>query len=87
MHINLISGQTDGAMPANAKLPSTYRYDAVINGTIVGNIDPMFDDCSSHNTTILMEGRNIGDLLNAKGITWGWFSGGFRLPISILDSL
>ena len=25
-----------------------------------------------------MTGRNIGDLLNAKGITWGWFQGGFH---------
>ena len=25
-----------------------------------------------------MNGRNIGDLLNAKGVTWGWFQGGFR---------
>ena len=24
-----------------------------------------------------MQGRNIGDLLNAKNITWGWFQGGF----------
>ena len=24
-----------------------------------------------------MTGQNIGDLLNAKGITWGWFQGGF----------
>ena len=22
-------------------------------------------------------GKNIGDLLNAKGVTWGWFQGGF----------
>ena len=21
--------------------------------------------------------KNVGDLLNAKGITWGWFQGGF----------
>jgi hypothetical protein len=26
-------------------------------------------------------GTNIGDLLNAKGITWGWFEGGFDLSI------
>ena len=25
-----------------------------------------------------MTGRNVGDLLNAKHITWGWFQGGFR---------
>jgi phospholipase C len=24
-----------------------------------------------------MSGQNVGDLLNAKGITWGWFQGGF----------
>jgi phospholipase C len=29
-----------------------------------------------------MLGRNIGDLLNAKGITWGWFEGGFDLGIT-----
>lgn len=25
-----------------------------------------------------MTGKNIGDLLNTKGITWGWFQGGFK---------
>ncbi len=24
-----------------------------------------------------MQGRNVGDLLNLKGVTWGWFEGGF----------
>ncbi len=24
-----------------------------------------------------MSGPNIGDMLNAKGVTWGWFQGGF----------
>jgi phospholipase C len=24
-----------------------------------------------------MTGQNIGDVLNAKGVTWGWFQGGF----------
>ena len=26
---------------------------------------------------IQMTGKNIGDLLNAKNISWGWFSSGF----------
>jgi phospholipase C len=26
-----------------------------------------------------MTGKNIGDLLNAKNISWGWFQGGFNL--------
>jgi phospholipase C len=98
-HINLISGQTHGAVPANVKLygttfgpsnvklPSTYRYDAVINGTLIANVDPKFDDCSD-NTAILMKGKNIGDLLNAKGITWGWFAGGldYRIRVPMLKS-
>jgi phospholipase C len=25
-----------------------------------------------------MAGKNVGDLLNEKGITWGWFQGGFK---------
>ena len=25
--------------------------------------------------------QNIGDLLNAQGVTWGWFEGGFDLSI------
>ena len=30
-------------------------------------------------------GKNIGDLLNAKGVTWGWFQGGFRKPSGVDD--
>jgi phospholipase C len=48
----------------------------VANGSVIGDDDPAFDDCSS-GATIAMSGTNIGDLLNAKGITWGWFEGGF----------
>ena len=29
---------------------------------------------------IEMRGTNIGDLLNAKDVSWGWFSDGFKLP-------
>ena len=25
-----------------------------------------------------MQGQNIGDLLNKRGVTWGWFQGGFE---------
>ena len=27
-----------------------------------------------------MGGKNIGDLLNSAGLTWGWFQGGFASP-------
>jgi phospholipase C len=67
--LNLISGQTNGATPANV----TGR---VINGTVYSDLDPTFDDCSA-GTTAALSGPNIGDLLNAANITWGWFEGGF----------
>ncbi len=46
-------------------------------GTDFGDADPRYDACSS-GSTMAMGGKNVGDLLNAKGITWGWFEGGFR---------
>ncbi|MGN6559529.1 MAG: phospholipase C [Candidatus Nitrosocosmicus sp.] len=81
-HINLISGQTHGTATLNAKIPPAFKFDAIVNGTLIGNLDPKYDDCSRNtgnykNTSISMEGKNIGDLLNAKNMTWGWFSQGF----------
>jgi len=67
--LNLVSGQTHGAAPAAS---------GVENGTVIGDPDPStaLDDCARG--TVTMSGKNVGDLLNAKGITWGWFEGGFR---------
>src|SRR5690242_11205624 len=80
-HINLISGQTHGALPANAK--------GVINGTVIVNPDPIRDDCSPSflppSGMISMLGKNIGNLLNNKNITWGWFSAGFKPSINTSD--
>ncbi|MFD5402998.1 phospholipase C [Streptomyces griseorubiginosus] len=52
-------------------------------GTLVNDPDPAYDDCADkdHTSTSAlasMQGRNIGDLLNSKGVSWGWFQGGFR---------
>ncbi len=70
--LNLISGQTSGAK-ATAPSPK------VVDGTIIGDMDPYFDDASKKGAPLLkMTGKNVGDLLNAKKISWGWFQGGFR---------
>jgi phospholipase C len=66
-HLNLVAGQTHGATP-NAVSGK------VVNGSVIANIDPTGDDCST-GTTIQMAGPSIGDLLNGKNITWGWFYG------------
>ncbi|MGA8367367.1 MAG: alkaline phosphatase family protein [Candidatus Acidiferrales bacterium] len=65
-HLNLVSGQTHGASP---NVPGK-----VVNGTVIANVDPIADDCSV-SPTVQMAAPNIGDLLNAKGVTWGWFYG------------
>jgi phospholipase C len=68
--LNLIAGETHGATPAN--IPDT-----IVDGTVIGDPDGAYDYCSG-STKINMTGTNIGDLLNAKGVTWGWFQGDFK---------
>jgi phospholipase C len=67
--LNLISGQTHGATATGTGAP-------IANGTLFGDADPTLDGCGK-GTTAQMSGKNVGDLLNAKKITWGWFQGGF----------
>ena len=87
--LNLVSGN-DGASYAvspstGAVVPDPGTVSALNSsglGTIYGDLDPAYDDCSdaSHtgtNPVGVSTGKNIGDLLNAKGVTWGWFQGGF----------
>lgn len=70
--INLISGQTHGST-------ATSSQSEVVDGTLIGDSDPVYDDCSTTSgNTVVMTGKNVGDLLKAKNITWGWFEGGFR---------
>jgi phospholipase C len=48
-------------------------------GTMINDPDPYFDACSSPaHDTVEMTGANIGDLLEEKRVSWGFFEGGFR---------
>ncbi|MFB7505011.1 phospholipase C [Streptomyces broussonetiae] len=72
--------------PKQTSKPDSYTVqspDAKGVGTVINDPDPAFDDCSgkdhtSTNALAEMQGKNIGDLLNSKQVTWGWFQGGFR---------
>jgi len=81
--INLISGQTHGATPSYLNLThgSTTLW-FVYNGTLISDANPIYDNCFNPTTKIFpkasLQGTNIGDLLNRKNITWGWFEGGFK---------
>ncbi len=50
------------------------------SGSIVGDPRPFGDVCNPLGSTQVKldsPGRNVGDLLNAAGVSWGWFQGGF----------
>ena len=94
--INLISGQTNGVTATKnvfdsstppKLLHTTHEAfgDAAhiqSNITEIGDGDPLGDDCSNPTLDqVTMAGKNVGDLLNDKGITWGSFMGGFDLSI------
>jgi len=80
--LNLITGQTNGVSDeVNA------GGDIVADGqggtTLISDADPVGDVCSTTTgATVFMSGQNIGDLLNDRGITWGWFQGGFNLGLT-----
>jgi phospholipase C len=47
--------------------------------TLVDDADGFWDVCSETKDIAALTGRNIGNLLNDAGITWGWFMGGFAV--------
>ena len=79
--LNVISGQLNGVSDqVNA------TADVVSDGsggyTLVSDADPIGDVCSTTTgATVSMSGQNVGDLMNSRGISWGWFQGGFDLTV------
>jgi len=90
--LEVVSGQTNGLkILATTKQPSTLaKSSPFINDgqggyTMINDIDPGADVCSSTSNQGLMTGRNIGDLLNERGVSWGGFMGGFNLKAKNAD--
>jgi len=78
--LNLISGQTDGVID-NVNGTKGIISDGTATGlTDINDADPAGDMCStSTGEKFSMSGKNIGDLLTAAGVSWGFFNGGFDL--------
>ena len=74
--LNLVSGQTHG-IAATATPGTSSLTGEVVNGTVIGDPQPLGDDCSTRDQ-VQMSGTNIGDLLNTAKVSWGFFEGGFR---------
>jgi phospholipase C len=89
--INLASGDTgqvDMTHTANKPSISTSTSpngdltpDGLGGFSLTSDAQPYWDDCSTRDA-VAFQGQNIGDELNAAGLSWGWFQGGFRPTIN-----
>ena len=70
--VNLVSGQTHGFSADGEAVPAA-------SGTMIGDPQPAGDKCNTRDSSTVTDpkNKNVGDLLNAKGVSWGWFQGGF----------
>ena len=84
--INVSSGNTGGVDTAheanNPSVATATAPDADITPdglggySLTSDAQPYWDDCSTRDA-LALKGTNIGDELNAAGLSWGWFQGGF----------
>jgi phospholipase C len=84
--INVISGNTGGVDTSHMvnspsiATPSAPNADITADGlgdySLTGDAQGYWDDCSTRDA-VALKGTNIGDELNAAGLSWGWFQGGF----------
>jgi phospholipase C len=80
--VNLVSGQTNGVIN-NIRGTGSVISDGNGGLTDISDSDPNGDICSSKTSEVFnMSGKNIGDLLNDAGVSWGFFNGGFDLTIT-----
>ncbi len=94
--INLVAGDTgevDTEHLANKPSIATStapNADLTADGTggysLTSDAQPYWDDCSTRDA-VALKGTNIGDELNAAGLSWGWFEGGVRPSTSYQEAL
>jgi phospholipase C len=94
--ISLVAGDTgevDTAHMANSPSIATAtkpNADLTPNGlggySLTSDAQGYYDDCSTRDA-VALSGQNIGDELNAAGLSWGWFEGGFSPSTSYQEAL
>jgi phospholipase C len=76
--LEVVAGQTNGVKIVASSKSSYYIADGQGGTTLINDADPAFDLCSKPTDQVMVDAKNIGDLLNAAKITWGGFMGGFN---------
>ncbi len=86
--INLVSGNTGnvGIQINGANTDGDTVPDGKGGYSLISDAQPYYDDCSTRDA-VSLTGTNIGDELNAKGISWGWFQGGNRPSTTYAQAL
>ncbi len=80
--VNLVSGQTNG-VTGNINGTGSVVADGNGGTSDIGDADPIGDVCSTTTGELFsMTGQTIGDLLNAAGVSWGFFTQGFDLGVT-----
>jgi phospholipase C len=81
--INVISGQTNDITLTVTNGSTSYWVDDGQGGkTLMGDVDPANDTCSSTTEATQLNGKSVGDLLTTSSVTWGAFQGGFDLTVT-----
>ena len=85
--INVASGDTGdidtGHLADNPSISTSTSPDGDLTPdgkgdySLTNDAQPYWDDCSTRDA-VAFKGKNIGDVLNKAGLSWGWFEGGFR---------
>jgi phospholipase C len=77
--VNLVSGDTGGVglMINGADTNGDTVTDGQGGHSLIEDAQPYYDDCSTRDA-VSMTGQNVGDKLNAAGLSWGWFQSGFK---------
>jgi phospholipase C len=95
--INLVAGDTGGVdtahesgNPGSVSIATSKAPNADITAdgkggySLTSDAQPYWDDCSTRDA-VALKGANIGDVLNQRHISWGWFQGGFA-PTTSFDA-
>jgi len=83
--INLVSGQTNG-VTTDVNAGGSTIGDGNGGLSLISDADPVGDVCSTTTGELVQfGGKNVGDLLTAAGVTWGFFEGGFNLGTTNAD--
>ncbi len=76
-NVNLALEANQPSLATSAAPNADITPDGTGGYSLTSDAQPYWDDCSTRDA-VAMGGTNIGDELNAAGISWGWFQGGFR---------